>query len=100
MEIRMSNATEPAHPCTRTSFGEMSDYNGLSKLEHAAILLRVPQSGDEQIDAMTREANRRDIAAMAVSSVISNVAYELTDQQVARTSAQVAGSLTDQLEKP
>lgn len=44
----------------------------LTRLEHAAILLRVPKSGDDEIDAMIREANRRDAAAMAMQGLLSD----------------------------
>lgn len=42
---------------------------GMTKREHAAITLRVPDSGDEQIDAMIRQANRRDAAVAAMQGI-------------------------------
>lgn len=44
----------------------------LNKREHAAILLRVPKSGDDEIDAMIREANRRDAAVAAMQGLLSD----------------------------
>lgn len=35
---------------------------GLTKREHAAIALRIPESGDPDLDAMIRKAQRRDLA--------------------------------------
>lgn len=64
----MSNADELAFSCEGDT-----KYMSLTKREHAAILLRVPQSGDDEIDAMIREANRRDAAAMAMQGILSDL---------------------------
>lgn len=42
---------------------------GMTKREHAAISLRIPNSGDEQLDAMLRQANRRDAAVAAMQGI-------------------------------
>lgn len=44
---------------------------GMTKREHAAITLRVPNSGDEQLDAMIRQANRRDAAVAAMQGLLT-----------------------------
>jgi hypothetical protein len=41
--------------------------NGLNARAHAAILLRVPESGDPDLDAMIRTAQRRDLAAQVLA---------------------------------
>ena len=71
----MTTATETAYPVT-----SKSEYNevGLTKRELAAIELRVPMSGDDQIDAMIRVANRRDAAAMAMQGLCTHVAPNYT----------------------
>lgn len=78
----MSNANEPAYPeiQTRPAWSEDDDYlyaetysvGGLTKRERAAIDLRVPMSGDDDIDAMIRAANRKDFAAMAMQGLCAN----------------------------
>jgi hypothetical protein len=40
---------------------------GFSKREAAAIALRVPESGDPDLDAMIRTAQRRDLAAQVLA---------------------------------
>ena len=45
-------------------------YGGMTKLEHAAILLRLPKSGDDAIDSMIREANRREFVREAMRIVL------------------------------
>lgn len=48
-----------AHPCDKDCIDP-----GLTKREYAALLLRVPDSGDPEIDKMIRRARRMDIATM------------------------------------
>lgn len=45
---------------------------GMSLRQFAAIQLRVPNSGDEQIDAMIRQSNRRDFAGQAMAGLLAN----------------------------
>ena len=40
--------------------------NGLTVREHAAIMLRVPQSGSAWLDAMIRKSNRLELAKAAM----------------------------------
>jgi hypothetical protein len=53
-------------------------FPGLTKYEYAAIHLKVPRSGDPDIDAMIRES-RRDEFAKAVLNKIANPSRPLTD---------------------
>lgn len=69
----MSNADEPAYPSHGT-MGEIVSL-GLTKREHAAILLRVPKSGDDDIDAMIREASRRDAVVMVMQGYLSALSH-------------------------
>jgi hypothetical protein len=41
-------------------------YGGLTKREYAAIHLRVPRSGNDELDEMIREAQRHDLAVRAM----------------------------------
>jgi hypothetical protein len=60
------NGSAPAYPYQFYESPRDSEAcYGLTKRERAAIDLRIPDSGSERLDAMTREANRRD-AAMAI----------------------------------
>ena len=44
----------------------------LTAIEHAAIELRVPNSGTDWIDAMIRKHNRMQLAAMAMQGLLSD----------------------------
>ena len=62
----MSNANQPAFPMfPDTPEGYLPIY-GLTKREHACILLRIPDTGDAELDALIAKAQRRDVAAMAM----------------------------------
>lgn len=45
---------------------------GLTKREYAAILLRVPDSGDPDIDAMIRTARRQEIASAQMQGLLAS----------------------------
>jgi hypothetical protein len=80
----MSSLDRPIHPHERIErvpaepriYGGQTEavtvnYAGLSVREHAAITLRVPDSGDPEIDRMIREARRRDAAERAMAAIIA-----------------------------
>ncbi len=79
-----------AYPTTEE---HMNGGAGLSVRELAAIQLRVPDSGDEQIDAMIQQANRRDFAGQALAGLLSMDAegpYVKPDGTVCKTTREVA----------
>lgn len=45
---------------------------GMTKREYAAIHLRIPDSGDEQIDEMIQRRNRLDAASMAMQGLLAS----------------------------
>jgi hypothetical protein len=67
-----------AYPTTEE---HMNGGAGLSVREFAAIQLRVPDSGDEQIDAMIRKANRRDFAGHAMAGLLANPSVQSWDEK-------------------
>lgn len=68
------NANEPAYP---QRFGNpQKGYEpdiGFTKPERACIDLRIPRSGDKELDALIAEAQRRDLAAMAMQAMVSSI---------------------------
>lgn len=62
-----------AYPTTED---HMNGGSGLSVQELAAIKLRVPDSGDEHLDAMIKQANRRDLAGQALAGLCNRVRYD------------------------
>lgn len=60
---------ESAYPC---GDDKASYERGFTKRQRAAIELRVPDSGEEWLDAMIRKANRREMVEMALNGYFSN----------------------------
>jgi hypothetical protein len=74
--------------------------NGLTVREHAAIMLRVPQSGSAWLDAMIRQSNRLELAKAAVR--LPGVRYEQPDNLIDAAFAMADGMLSrlEQAEEP
>lgn len=66
---------------------------GLTKREHACIALRVPETGDPELDALIRTAHRRDVAAMALQGIVGSIHSEYEYQRI-RSLAQASGIST------
>jgi hypothetical protein len=70
----IEDANECAFPCHQPEeMGIREGYfsGGMSLRQFAAIQLRVPDSGDEHIDSMIRQANRRDFAGQALAGLLA-----------------------------
>jgi len=69
----MINLDKPAMPQLHTIDGNwlpepLDRHKGLTAREHACIQLSVPRSGDAELDALIREAERRDLAGKAMQA--------------------------------
>ncbi len=105
----MSNLTVPAfsrsgsfHDDTDSDCDSTSQ-NGLNKREYAAIHLCVPMSGDAELDAMIRRAQRVRLAGMALSGMSKhddNVYTQARAITLAISADQYADALPAELEKP
>lgn len=51
---------------------ELVDKEGLSPRCYAAIKLKVPDSGEDWLDAMIIKANRKELALAAMQEIMSN----------------------------
>lgn len=71
---------------------------GMTKREHAAITLRIPKSGDEQLDAMIRQANRRDAAVAAMQGLLAKGDFRY--DAIVSDSVDIADALLAKLEEP
>lgn len=92
----MSNANEPMYRIT----GSIPPLRELTRIEHAVILLRVPMSGDDEIDAMIRAANRKDFAAIAMQAYVAGgFNSTFTNEELALLSAKKADALIAELER-
>jgi hypothetical protein len=66
---------------------------GLTKREHACIALRVPETGDAELDALIRTAQRRDVAAMAMQGLLSNSGLSIPLDVYALSAVEYADAL-------
>jgi hypothetical protein len=64
---------QPAFPTARVTINGVDEQDGIQTfsggmtlLQYAAIKLKVPNSGNEELDAMIRESLRNDFAAKAM----------------------------------
>ncbi len=78
---------EPAYPTTYRKIDGGLD--GLTKRERACIDLRIPESGNAELDVLIAKAQRRDAAVAAMQGLmdawIRDEVDELTMPSVART---------------
>lgn len=86
-----TNLSSPANPgmflCIDETGEEVADeqWSGLSKLERACIDLRLPESGDYQLDLLIEKARRQEFAAMAMQGVLANPSIDVTNDGLAST---------------
>ena len=71
----------PAFPAIEQVYDDEGGYSlhyheGMTLREHAAIKLRVPNSGTEWLDEMIREARRLDLAGQALAGPTANMEHE------------------------
>ena len=61
----MKNGEQPAYPVEARAGDH---YPGVTKREYACIKLRVPKSGDDELDALIREARCFDVNRMGTEA--------------------------------
>ena len=96
--------SEPAFPFHEPGYCGGKYHHGLTKIEMACIELRIPRTGDHDLDALIREAQRRDVAAMAMQGVsamdLPCSSHSEWLQLVASGSVNLADALLAELAKP
>lgn len=96
----MKNADMPAMPVD-IQFGKAYhadfDGSGFTKRERACIDLRIPESGDEELDALIRKALLRDAAISIVAGLAANHTVSQSDAGV--EAMQLAADIIHQLER-
>jgi hypothetical protein len=106
-EMKDHESAFPVMDATRANSdgSPYSDYAcsdpGMTKYEYAAIHLKVPRSGDPDIDAMIRESVRKDFieAAFAVVPISDNDAVTLGHEQVAKIILRFVDTMLEEWEK-
>lgn len=71
----MENGKQPAYPVPHENDDQSIQYNvytGLTKQEYACIKLGIPESGDQDIDALIRKSNRMRIAEKSMEGLLGN----------------------------
>ena len=106
----MSNLDEPAYPFTPNqqmklddgTWDQNTDYGepGLTKLERACIDLRIPATGDDELDALIARAERRDLAAKAMEGLAADpTSGEITLDELVHACRKDADALLAELAK-
>ena len=73
---------------------------GMTLREYAAIHLKVPMSGNPELDDMIREAQRNELAARAMEGLVSQLnLYHVSVDEVAELSYRQADSMLKEREK-
>jgi hypothetical protein len=85
------------HPTTQDHYGHW-DRCGLTGREHACIQLRVPESGDPELDSLIREAVRREMAGMAMQGLLAGAGSGFSHEAIADLAAIHADALLAALE--
>jgi hypothetical protein len=77
------------------------DGPGMSLRQYAAIRLKVPMSGDADIDAMIRESRRAELAGQILSGLTSGIIWEEQRdyERAAKVARGVADAMIAELEK-
>lgn len=80
----------PAFPMVHDGSLSKNDEPGLSARQHAAILLRVPNSGVTWLDDMIRQRLKDDMYIAAVQGMLSNPMLHGKAQNAATTAQKIA----------
>lgn len=83
----MKNLDQPANALTGDAYsdingsnltpGRVEDGMGMTKRERACIDLRIPESGDAELDALIEKARRQEMAAKAMQGLLASCAGEV-----------------------
>lgn len=77
-------------------------FGGLSKREYAAIHLRVPNSGNEELDTMIRQAQRMELAKAAMQAHVTKeipIQGDMFDATISQWSFEMADAMLKEGEK-
>lgn len=101
----MSNLNSPASP--QSGFADIDNNNfvsgdcggeGFTKRERACIDLRIPESGDTELDALIEKARRQEVAAKAMQGILA-CHEECKYVDVAVVSTRFADALLTEMER-
>jgi hypothetical protein len=87
-EARVHSDGSPCADYTLTS-------PGMTLRQYAAIHLKVPRSGDAEIDAMIRESRRAEFAEQVIGFIALGASKEVELEDVPSTSVKTAYAIAD-----
>lgn len=98
--MSINNDGGPAFPCKVPLRGLGDDdefvyFEGMALWQHAAIMLRVPESGIEWLDAMILRAKRDELAAKAMQAFGNSRFNEYTNEAIAREAYKIADKMLE-----
>jgi hypothetical protein len=96
----MKNLDQPANATYELNGDGVLEYSalGFTKRERACIDLRIPESGDAELDVLIEKARRQDFAAKALQGLLARHGDDdYSHDQLARYSVERAYALIDQL---
>jgi hypothetical protein len=75
--------------------------SGMTLLQYAAIHLKVPMSGDPEIDAMIRESRKLEAAEKAVANllIMGSASWEADVEGVVKMAFRVSDAMLEEWEK-
>ena len=79
----LDNASYPVPTNPGETYQGHSNIDGFTKRERACIDLRIPESGDAELDALIEKARRQDFAAKAMQGLLSSASGEYVPMDVA-----------------
>lgn len=90
----------PMHVTERDGHRYVEGLPGLTKTEYAAIHLRVPRSGNAELDDMIRESQRFDLAKAAMQGALANPnLFDVSSVDGARIAFEDADAMLAELDK-
>ena len=91
----MSDLNEAAFARPRSE-GTIKSSIGLTKREYAAIHLRVPMSGNPELDTMIREAQRNKLATRAMEALCVSIE---NNEKLCRICGEIADAMLKEGER-
>ncbi|MBF57702.1 MAG: hypothetical protein CME80_08290 [Halomonas sp.] len=75
---------------------------GFTKRERACIDLRIPESGDAELDALIEKARRQEVAVRAMEAIMVNAGrngYKHMDDKIFLDAGRASDSMLDELDR-
>jgi len=108
----MKNLDQPANALTGDAYSDINGSNltpgraeggmGFTKRERACIDLRIPESGDPELNALIEKARRQEIAMRAMEATMVNAGrngYKPMDDKIFLDAGRASDYMLDELDR-